>query len=163
MVRFSLPADPPQHEVDRRNEFNFTFFSDDDEQPQVNRVNAFAQNAALTSSLAAGFKERNRILEVIGIDIAAKRLDRLQRNAVAGIDISHFPFADDNKRFFMNPVLPRIQTEMNTATEKPGLVTSLTVARDDLSFAQRTFAAPDFLDDPNLSVRNVNNSKQTRQ
>jgi hypothetical protein len=63
----------------------------------------------------------------------------------------------------MNPVLPRIQTEVNTATQEPGLQTSLAVSGNDLAFAQGTLAAPDFFNDANLRVRNVNNSEQTRQ
>src|ERR1043166_8011255 len=91
------------------------FFGDDDEQRQVNGVNALAQDAALPAALTAGFQERDRILEVIAIDVAAEGLNRFERNTVARVEVSHLAFRYDDERFFMNAVLPRIQSEVNTA------------------------------------------------
>ena len=53
---------------------------------------------------------------MIGIHRSAERLDRLERNTVPRINVSHFSFGYANERFLMNAVLPRIQTEVNTAT-----------------------------------------------
>ena len=97
------------------------FFGDDNEQPQVNGVNAFAQNPALPASLTLRFEEADRVLEVIGIDVPAERLNRFERNTVPRIDVSHLAFGYDDERFLMNAVLPRIQTEVNTATQESGL------------------------------------------
>jgi hypothetical protein len=63
----------------------------------------------------------------------------------------------------MDPVLPRIQSEVNTTTEKSGLVAGFIVSGDDLAFAQRTFAAPDLFNDADLSVRDVNDPEQPRE
>ena len=57
--------------------------------------------------------------------------------AAAGVVIGDFAFANDDERFFMNAVLPRIQPEVNTAPQEPGLQTGLAISRDDLAFAQR--------------------------
>ena len=83
-------------------------FRNHDEQRQVNRVNAFTQNPALPAALTLRFEEADRVLEVVRIDGATERLDRLERDAVARIDLSHFTLADDNERLLMNAVLPRI-------------------------------------------------------
>src|SRR5262249_18922013 len=72
-------------------------------------------------------------------------------------------FGHDHERFLVDPVLPRIQPEVNPATEKPGLETSFIVPSNDLAFAQRTFAAPDLFNDANLSVRDINDPEQSRQ
>jgi hypothetical protein len=117
----------------------------------------------LPAALTLRFEEADRVLEVVRIDGATERLDRLERNAVAGIDVSHLAFTDDDERFLMNAVLPRIQSEVNTAAQKASLITGFAVARDDLSFTERPLAAPDFFDHANLRVRDVNNSEQTRQ
>ena len=50
------------------------FFGNDNEQSEVNRINAFAQNAALPAPLTLRFKETDCILEVIGIDVSPVRL-----------------------------------------------------------------------------------------
>lgn len=52
---------------------------------------------------------------------------------------------------------------MNTAAEKASLKTSFAIARDNLAFFERAFAAPDFFNDANLSVRDLNNPEQARQ
>src|SRR4029077_18284220 len=44
-----------------------TFFRDDDEQRQVNGINAFAQNPALPAPLTVRSEEAHRVLEMIGI------------------------------------------------------------------------------------------------
>ena len=56
------------------------FFGYDNEERQVNRINAFAQNSALSASLALRFEEADGVLEMIGIYGATKRLNRLERN-----------------------------------------------------------------------------------
>ena len=56
---------------------------------------------------------------MIAPDISAERLHRLQRNTVARINVSHLTFRDDDERLLMDLVLPRIQSEVNTTTEKP--------------------------------------------
>jgi hypothetical protein len=63
----------------------------------------------------------------------------------------------------MDAVLPRIQTEVNAASQEPGLETSLTVPRNNLSLTERAFAAPDFFNDADVGVRDVNNAEQPRQ
>jgi hypothetical protein len=63
----------------------------------------------------------------------------------------------------MNAVLPRIQAEVNAASQESGLKTGLTIARDDLTLTERAFAAPDLFDDSYVCVRYVNNSQQPRQ
>ena len=52
---------------------------------------------------------------------------------------------------------------MNTAAEKASLKTSFAIARDNLAFFERAFAAPDFFNDANLRVRDLNNPEQARQ
>jgi len=63
----------------------------------------------------------------------------------------------------MNAVLPRIESEVNTATKESGLKAGLAIAGDDLAFAQGTSAAPDFLDNPDLGMRDIDNPEQPRQ
>src|SRR6476469_4109081 len=138
-------------------------FGDDDEQRQVNGVNALEENSALPAPLTLRFKERDRVLEVIRVNGATARLNRLERHAVARIHIRHLAFSDDDERLLMNAVLPRIQSEVNTAAQEPGLEAGFAVARNDLAFMARALAAPDFVDDADLRVRNVNDSEQTRQ
>src|SRR3954464_6973801 len=65
------------------------FLRDDHEQCNVNGVNAFTKNSALPSALTFRLKKRECVLEVIGLHVAAECLDRLQRNTVARIDVSH--------------------------------------------------------------------------
>jgi hypothetical protein len=113
--------------------------------------------------LAICLEEADRILEVIGIHGAAEGLDRLERHTVAGVDVSHFSFGDADQRFLMNAVLPRIESEVNSATQESSLEAGLAIAGNDLAFAQRTFAAPDFLDNPDLGMRDINNPEQPRQ
>src|SRR5437868_6674000 len=115
-------------------------FGDHHEQRQVDRINAFAQNAALAAALTASFQERDCILKVIRINVATQRLNRLQRNTVARISVSHLAFGYDHERFFMNAVLPRIQSEVNTAAQEAGLKPRLATAGNDPAFAQRTLA-----------------------
>jgi hypothetical protein len=43
------------------------------------------------------------------------------------------------------------------------LKTSFAVARNDLALFERTFAAPNFFDDTNLGVRDVNDPEQPWQ
>src|SRR6476619_2999193 len=138
------------------------FFGDNDEQRQVNGVNAFAENSALPAALTLRFEEADCVLEVIRVNGATERLNRLERHAVARIHIRHLAFGDDDERFLMNAVLPRIQSEVNTAAQEPGLEAGFAVARNDLAFTERTFAAPDFFDDADLRVRYVDDSEQTR-
>jgi hypothetical protein len=66
--------------------------------------------------LAVRFQETNRVLEMIGIHRSTECLNRFQRNTVTRVDVRHFSFGYDNERFFMNAVLPRILSEVNTAT-----------------------------------------------
>jgi hypothetical protein len=96
-------------------------------------------------------------------DITAKRLRGLQWNAVTRVNISHLSFADDDEWFLMNAVLPWVQSKVNAATQKPRLKTSFAIARDDLAFFKRTFAAPDFFNHTNLRVRDINDPEQSRQ
>src|ERR1043166_8797029 len=91
------------------------FFGDHDEEREVDGVNALAQNAALPTALTARFQARNRILKVIAINVAAQGLNRFERNTIASVEVSHFAFSYDDERFFMNAVLPPIQSEVNTA------------------------------------------------
>ncbi len=63
----------------------------------------------------------------------------------------------------MNAVLPRIQPEVDTAPQEPGLKTGLSITGNDLTLAERAFAAPELFNDADVRVRNVNNPEQTRQ
>ena len=108
-------------------------------------------------------RNRDRVLEVIGVYISAKGLDRLERNTVARIDVSHFTFTDDDEWFLMDTVLPRIQAEVDTTTQEPGLKAGFTITGNDLAFPQRTFAAPDLFNDTDMGVWDINNPEQTRQ
>jgi hypothetical protein len=139
------------------------FFGDDNEQSEINGVDTLAQNPALPASLTLRFKEADRILEVVGIDVSAQRLNGFERDTIPRIDVGHFSFGYDDEWFLMNAVLPRIQTEVNSAPQEFGLKTSLTIAGNDLTLAQRAFAAPDLFDDADVRVRYVNNSQQPRQ
>src|SRR5204862_7502454 len=84
------------------------FFRNDSEQHQVDSVNAFAENPALPASLTFRFEETDRVLDMIGINGASERLDRLERNTIPRIDVSHLTFSYDDERFLMNAILPRI-------------------------------------------------------
>src|SRR5205085_2366258 len=88
---------------------------------------------------------------------------RLQRNAVARVNISHLPFADDDEWFLMNAVLPWVQSKVNAATQKPRLETGFAIARDDLALFKRAFAAPDFFNHTDVRVRDINDPQQSRQ
>jgi hypothetical protein len=46
-------------------------FSDDHEEREVNRIHAFAENAALAAALSFCFQESHRILEMIAPDVPA--------------------------------------------------------------------------------------------
>ena len=70
----------------------------------------------LPSALASGFQEASGVLEVIALYVSTKGLDGLQWNTVAGVYVSHLTFAYDDKRFLVDAVLPRIQTEVDTAS-----------------------------------------------
>ena len=74
---------------------------DDDEQGEVDRVDALAQDGPLPAALAdvrlaaldPGVAEQERVgvLEVVAVDDAAERLARRQRLAVAGVDVADLP------------------------------------------------------------------------
>jgi hypothetical protein len=134
-----------------------------DKKREVQSVNAFTQYAALPSALSTLGEEALRILEMIARDIAPEGLIRLQRLAVAGIDVSHLAFADDDKRSLMNFVLPWVEAEVQAAAQQSCLKARFALSRDNASFPQGAVPRPDLFDDTDHGVRDVNDAQQAGQ
>src|SRR5205807_8894332 len=111
----------------------------------------------------ARFEKLDGILEMIGVDVPAQGLCRLERHTVARVEVSHLALAYHDERLLVDAVLPRIKPDVNAAAQEPGLEPRFAIARNDLTFLERTFAAPDFLDRSHLRVRDVNDPEQARQ
>ena len=99
---------------------------DDDKQREVERVESFAQDRALTAALAAVGQESARILEGVALHHAAQGLRGGQRRSVAGVDVADLAFGDDHQRFDVDLELPREKAEMQTAAENVGLKSGFT-------------------------------------
>ena len=83
----------PIHNVLQRVDLRF---GNDREQRQVDGIHAFAQHGPLPTTLArhCAVQERSRILEVVALHDAAKRLARRQRLAVAGVHVADLAFGN---------------------------------------------------------------------
>src|SRR5207302_1688609 len=121
---------------------------DDDKQRQVNGINAFAQDHALAAALAdrTGLDparlavERARILEVIAGRDSAQRLARLQRLAVARVDVSNLSLRDRHEWRLVNPILPAPEAKVHAAAQQIGLITRFAVERENAPFGDRASA-----------------------
>src|SRR5438093_9311913 len=113
-------------------------FGDDDEQGEVDGVNAFPQDGPLPAALAddrpvvafALAEERPRVLEIVAVHDMAKRLTGLERLAVAGIDVADLPLGNGNEGNLVNAVLPEPQRMVQAAAEHVGLEAGLAVQGD---------------------------------
>src|SRR5205085_10909986 len=89
-------------------------FGDHEEERQVNRIDAFAQDRALAATLSsrafvvpARLAEKCAgILEVIAIDHARQRLAGLERLAVTRVHVADLPLRDHYQRQLVYAVLP---------------------------------------------------------
>jgi hypothetical protein len=90
--------------------------------------------AALVAALA---EERHGVLEVVALDDLAQRLARLQRRAVAGVDVPDLPLRDRDQRHLVEPELPRPQPQVIAAAQELRLIAGLAVDRDDVPLGDR--------------------------
>src|SRR5205814_4714002 len=132
IAKLLLPADQTRQLVAAVVQRVNRVFGDDGEQREIDRVNAFAEQIALSAALAgdkiaAGLSQRpadkrERILKVIAIDDARQSLSRSQRLAVARVHVAHFPLRDRDQRHLVNPILPAPKPQMQPAAQDVALV-----------------------------------------
>lgn len=134
-------------------------FGDHDEERQVDRIDALPEDGALPSSLSLGAQKRLCVLEMVAVDDAAQRLSRRQRHTVAGVDVADLALRDRDERLRVDPVLPWVEAEVNSSTQQLCLKSRLSMQRDDLSSGQRAGRRPELLDDTDLAVRDIADSR----
>ncbi len=68
---------------------------------------------------------------MIAVHDAAKSLSRRKRAAIARIDVADLALGNHDQRLFVDAVLPGEESRVETAAEKLGLKSGLTLQRDD--------------------------------
>ena len=122
------------------------------EQRDVDGVDAFAEDAALTAFLPVVGQELPRVLEVVAVDDAGQGLGRQELLAAARKDVADLALLDGHQGELVDPVLPPPQSEVDAAAKDVGLVARLVVQRDDRSFGQRALGRPQLLHDSDAVV-----------
>src|SRR3954447_23129459 len=103
------------------------------EEREVDGVHAFAQRGPLPAALARllTIQERIRILKVVTLDHAAKRLARGQWLTVTGIHVADLALRNVDEPHFVHSVLPSPQIEVDTTAQQPRLIAGLAIERND--------------------------------
>ncbi len=134
--------------------------ADDHKQRRVDGIDAFAQDDPLPATLSttrrlAADQEGAGVLEVIARHHAGQRLARLERLAVAGIDVADLALRDGDQPNLVDTELPSPQPEVQAAAQEIGLVARLAVERDDRALGYRASLRPELFDDADVGVRDV--------
>ena len=160
VVHLFLPADdccqflPPGH-------FKAVnaILGNDDEQGEIDGVNAFAEDHALPAALAdrglRGFgiaEEFTGVLEEIAVDDPAEGLAGRQRFAVPRIHISDFSLRNDDQRNLVDAILPPPVERMDSTAEQVGLISGFPAEGDDPAAADGPPGGPFFLDDSDAVI-----------
>src|SRR5882724_11487479 len=146
------------------------FFGDDDEQRRVDRIDAFAKDRELATTLPdvlqwvfsvarlwqamLPHQERPGVLKIVARHHAAERLARRQRLAVAGIDIANSALRHRDQRASMHAVLPPPIAKVDAATQEVRLKTSLAIERENPALGDRSLERPQFFHNRDAVVRN---------
>ena len=167
IVQFLLPSDnrrqflPPSHFQPIN-----AILRDDDEQSEINGINAFTEDDPLPPALPDGrlrririAQEFPRILKMIAIHNPPQRLARRQRFPVPRICIPNLSLRHDHQRDLVNPILPRPIEKMNTTTEQISLITRLAIESDDSAIRNRSLTGPFLLDDSDAVVGDGSDDK----
>ena len=136
-----------------------------DEEREVDRVDAFAEDGPLPAALAGdrllvgtdllADEEAAGVLEVVAGNDAAQGLAGRQRLAVAGVDVADLALRHGHQRHLVDPVLPAPEAEVQAAAEHLGLEARLAVQGDDPALGDRTLDRPQLLDDADPVVGDV--------
>ncbi len=106
-------------------------FGNDDEEREIDRIDAFAQNRALAATLPALIQECRRILKRVALNCFSERLDWRQGAAVAGVDVADAAFGNLHERLLVDAELPREVSEMQPAAQHQRLIAGLAIDGDD--------------------------------
>src|SRR5262245_2263910 len=119
-------------------------FGDHDEHRKIDRVDAFAEDGALTSALAANGgrraiadQEAASVLKVVTRYDPRQRLTRRKRLAITCVDIADFALGDRHESRFVKAILPAPIAEMHATAQKLRLIACFTAQGDDSSFGNR--------------------------
>ncbi len=142
--------------------------ADDDEQGGIDRVHAFTQDRALPAALAAAHRlvpeqEAAGVLEVVARRDPAERLARLERFAVAGIDVADLALRNGDQAHLVDAILPPPQAEMQPAAQQVGLEARLAFEGDDRAVRDGAEPRPQLLDDADVVVRDVADGQPHRE
>ena len=110
-----------------------------------------------------GAEEGFGVLEVVAADHAAERLARLERLAVAGVDVADLALRNRHQRHAVHLVLNRPFEEMHAAAQQAGFEARLTAVGDDAALVDRSLARPDLFHDPDAIVGDDAHAKTHQQ
>jgi hypothetical protein len=135
----------------------------DHEERQVDGVNTFTQDRALTPALAAVLEERRRVLEERRARALRESLGGRQGRAVTRVHVADASLGNDDERLAMDAVLPREVPEVQTAAQDLGLEAGLAGGGHDPAIEKRALSRPELLDDADARVGDVADASEPRE
>jgi hypothetical protein len=124
---------------------------DHDKEGQIDRVNSFAEDGPLTTTLASliqailvvsSFEEGSRALKVVALHEMPQRLTWRQGLTIASVDVTDLALGDGDKSHFVDAVLPTPQSKVHSTSKEVRLIASFALESQDRTFGYSPLRRP---------------------